>query len=173
VPATSIDGRIIAMPVFEATDIIEMSLELEKSGEGFYRSVASKTSTEAVSALFNSLADAELEHYATFEALSKTIWATPPMLAEEWTQYMLYLQSTIQSVFFQGADKALALAEQVTDEKEALRMAMGFEKETLLFFYDLRDMVSDSDRAVMSRIIQEEKTHLKELGEALRSLKEN
>ena len=161
------------MPVFEATDVIEMSLELEKSGEVFYRSVASKAPTGAVSTLFNSLADAELQHYAAFEALSKTIWNSPPMLPEEWTQYMLYLQSTIQSVFFQGSDKALALAEQVTDEKEALKMAMAFEKETLLFFYDLRDMVSESNRTVVGRIIQEEKTHLRELGETLQSLKEN
>jgi len=161
------------MPVFEANDVIEMSLELEKSGEAFYRSVSGKVSNEAVSALFDRLADAELEHYAAFEALSKTIWDSPPMLPEEWLQYMLYLQSTIQSVFFLGADKALALAEQVTEEKEALQMAMNFEKETLLFFYDLRDMVSDSNRSVVSRIIQEEKTHLRELGETLRSLKEN
>ena len=92
------------MPVFEATDVIEMSLELEKSGEAFYRSVASKAPTAAVASLFTSLADAELEHYAAFEALSQTIWESPPMLPEQWTQYMLYLQSTIQSVFFQGVE---------------------------------------------------------------------
>jgi rubrerythrin len=75
----------------------------------------------------------------------------------------MYLQATIESAFFQGADKALAVAEQVADEKEAVRMAMGFEKETLLFFHDLRDMVSDADKEVVLRIIAEEKSHLRRL----------
>ncbi len=57
----------------------------------------------------------------------------------------------------------MAVAEQVTDEKEAVRMAMGFEKETLLFFHDLRDVVSEADKEVILHIIAEEKSHLQRL----------
>lgn len=42
-------------------------------------------------------------------------------------------------------------------------MAMGFEKETLLFFYNLRDLVTDRDRETISRIIDEEKSHVRRL----------
>ena len=49
------------------------------------------------------------------------------------------------------------------DEKEAVRMAIGFEKETLLFFHDLRDMVSGADRKVIERIVAEEKVHVRRL----------
>jgi rubrerythrin len=79
----------------------------------------------------------------------------------------MYLQATIQSAFFQGSDKALSLADQVTDEKQALQMAMDFEKETMLFFYDLRDKISDKDRAVVERIIAEERMHVKRLAEMM------
>jgi len=158
------------MPIFQATDVVEMALELEKSGEAFYRAVAIKAKTAQIRDLFEELADAEVQHYATFQKLSETVWDQPLMLPDEWGQYLAYLQATIQSVFFQGEDKALALAEQVDDEKEALRMAMDFEKETLLFFHDLRDMVSGGDKAILLRIVNEEKAHLRRLADELRAL---
>lgn len=155
------------MPIFQASDIIEMALELEKSGEIFYRAVAQKTRTPSLQKLFEHLAEQEGQHYATFQKLAKGVGEQPLMLPDEWDQYLMYLQATIQSSFFEGSDKALSLADQVTDEKEALRMAMGFEKETLLFFYDLRDMVSEADREVLGRIIAEEKSHLRQLAAML------
>ena len=158
------------MPIFAAADVVEMALELEKSGEVFYRAVAKKVKSDQIQGLFEDLADQEVQHYAAFQKLSKTVWDKPLMLPDEWNQYLMYLQATIQSAFFEGEDKALALAEQVTDEKEALRMAMGFERETLLFFYDLRDMVSEGDRTILMRIVNEEKSHLRRLADMLQSL---
>lgn len=158
------------MSIYKATDIVEMALEIEKSGEIFYRAVAEKATTAAVQALFQDLAEQEVLHFKTFKKLSKITWDQTSLPAGDWDQYLMYLQAVIQSAFFEGRDKALALAEQVTDEKEALRMAMGFEKETLLFFYDLRDMVSDADREVVKRIVDEEKQHLLRLGHLLQAM---
>lgn len=155
------------MAIFRATDIVEMALELERSGEIFYRTVSGKVRSPKVRALFEDLAAEEDKHYAAFKGLSSTAWETSPSSEEEWDQYLMYLQATIQSAFFEGSDKALALAEQVTDEREAIQMAMGFEKETMLFFYDLRDKVSGADKGVVERIIAEEKTHVRRLAEML------
>lgn len=156
------------MAIFQATDVIEMALEIEKSGEVFYRAVAQKVKSPQVQALFEDLAEQEVQHYAAFEKLSQTEWDRPLMTRDAWDQYLMYLQATVQSTFFEGQDKALALAEQMSDEKEAIRMAMGFEKETLLFFYDLRDMVSEADKKVIQRIVDEEKSHLRRLAAMLR-----
>ena len=66
--------------------------------------------------------------------------------------------------FIQGLqDKALALAKQANDRETALRAALGFEKDTLLFFYDLREMVSKADRESISNVIREEKKHVRRL----------
>ena len=151
------------MAIFQATDVIEMAMELEKSGELFYGAVAEKAASAEVRALFEDLAEQEKRHYAAFAKLTRTTWEQSPTFQGDWDQYLMYLQATIQSTFFEGSDKALSLAEQVTDEKEALQMAMGFEKETMLFFYDLRDKVSDADKAVVERIIAEERAHVQRL----------
>jgi rubrerythrin len=64
---------------------------------------------------------------------------------------------------FVGPDKALRMAEEARDRKAVLRAAMGLEKDTMLFYYDLREMVADVDRATVSDIINEEKQHLRRL----------
>ena len=151
------------MAIFRATDVIEMAMELEKSGEIFYSAVAEKAASPEVRSLFEDLAEQEKRHYSAFERLTRMTWQQSPTFEGDWDQYLMYLQATVQSTFFEGSDKALALAEQVTDEKEALQMAIGFEKETMFFFYDLRDKVSDADRAVVERVIAEERMHVQRL----------
>ena len=151
------------MAIFKATDVIEMAMELEKSGEIFYAAVGEKAASAEIQALFEELAEQEKRHYAAFAEMTRTIWEQSLTFGGDWDQYLMYLQASIQSAFFEGSEKALSLAEQVTDEQEALQMALSFEKETMLFFYDLRDKVSDHDKAVVERIIAEERAHVRRL----------
>jgi rubrerythrin len=151
------------MALFQAADIVELAMQVEKSGEAFYRAVAAKVQSQKTRDLFEYLADQEVIHYKVFSRLSQTVQENPFMTDEEWELYMEYLNGTVQSAFFEGADKALALAETVTDERQAINMAIGFEKETLLFFYDLRDHIPDGDRPYVSKIVDEEKRHIRRL----------
>ena len=158
------------MPFLKANDILELAMQIEQSGEAFYHAVALKAQTPPVRALFADLAAQEVSHYQTFARLAQAVHAHPLMLPDEWDEYQSYLQSTVQSAFFEGPDQALALAEMVTDEKQAIRMAIGFEKETLLFFYDLHDTVSEADQEVIQKIVTEEKAHIRRLADMVRFL---
>lgn len=151
------------MALFQAADIVELAMQVEKSGETFYRTVASKAQSPEARELFQYLADQEVVHYQVFSKLAQSVQDNPFMTDEEWELYMDYLNGTVQSAFFEGADKALALAETVTDEQQAIHMAIGFEKETLLFFYDLRDRIPDKDRPFVEKIVDEEKRHIRRL----------
>ena len=155
------------MAYLSASDIVDLAMQLEQSGEAFYRAVAKKTQSSDIRALFEYLADEEVKHYRVFSKLGKLLQDNPLMTDEEWEQYVQYLNATVQSAFFEGPDKALAAAEEVTEEKEAVRMAMGFEKETLLFFYDLRATVPAADRPFIDKVIAQEKTHIRRLAEML------
>lgn len=151
------------MAFFEAADALELAMGIEKNGEAFYRAVIQKTQVAEIQALFKDLAEQEVQHYAVFQKLSQALRGRSLMSVAEWKEYQGYLQATVQSSLFEGPERALAAAEAAQDEKEAVRMAMGFEKETLLFFYNLRDLVTDRDRETISRIIDEEKSHVRRL----------
>ena len=155
------------MAFLKANDIVELAMQLEKNGEAYYRAVAKKAKTPEVQALFEDLAEQEVMHYKVFSKLSQAVKESPMMTDEEWDEYMKYLEATVQNAFFEGPDKALAAADKVVDEKEAIRKALGFEKETLLFFYDLRDAVPAAHREFVEKVADEEKKHIRRLAKML------
>jgi len=144
-----------------------MAMELEQSGEAFYRAVVPQSDSPEIRALFEDLAEQETQHYKTFANLVKTVQDQPIMTMDEWDEYLAYLKTTIQNAFFEGPDKALAMAKQATSEKEAIRIAMNFEKDTVLFFHDLHDMIPQPDKGIITRIIDEEKLHIRRLAKML------
>lgn len=155
------------MAFFRASDVTELAMELEKSGEAFYRAVAQKADSPEVRALFEDLADQEVIHLRIFNRLFQAIKSKPFMTDEEWDQYQDYLEATVQSAFFEGHDKALSVAGDVNGEQEALKMAIRFEKETMLFFHDLYDIVPESDKETIEKVIDEEKRHVRRLARML------
>ena len=154
------------MAILTATELLEWALEIEKNGEAFYIAVTAKSTDPEVKALFEDLAAQEQRHRQAFQ---KMLRATPVRGRSrfDYDEYQAYLQTALADALFAGPDKGLALAEEAQDRATALRAAMGFEKDTLLFFYDLREVVAEAERETVSAIIREERAHLCRLSRML------
>lgn len=157
------------MAVFTAAEALNAALRIEQNGEAFYTAAAGKAKDPQVKGLLQELAGWERQHYKTFQELAEQVGEPPALAAPEWEEYNQYLQATLDSALFSGPDKALALAEELENETQAMRMALGFEKDSLLFYYDLREIVPQAQREVVSDIIREEKSHAMRLASMLRS----
>ena len=158
------------MAVLTAAEALKWALEIEKNGEAFYNAVARKSAAifdDEVRALFEDLAAQERGHYQAFQKMLEKVKPDPDLSNVEYEEYQAYLQVALADALFEGPDKGLTLAKQAQDRETALRAAMGFEKDTLLFFYDLREMVSEAERHAVSSIILEEKAHLRRLAKML------
>ena len=83
--------------------------------------------------------------------------------AAYYDEYQAYVHVAMENALFAGPDKAFALVDQAEDRETALRAAMSFEKDTMLFFYDLREMVGEADQEAISKVIREERKHLRRL----------
>jgi len=77
---------------------------------------------------------------------------------EAWADVSEYMRAIVESEFFLGREKSLPSLDHLKTVEDAVRFAMGFEKETLLYFYGLRDAVQEKD--VVDEIINEEKSHI-------------
>jgi rubrerythrin len=155
------------MAVLTAAEALKWALEIERNGEAFYNAVAAKGVDPEVKALFEDLAAQERGHYQAFQKMLEKVKPEPDLSNIEYDEYQTYLQVALAEALFAGPDKGLTLAKQAQDRETALRAAMGFEKDTLLFFYDLREMVSEAERRAISDIILEEKAHLRRLARML------
>ncbi len=155
------------MAAFTATEGLEIAMEIEKNGEVFYNGIAAKSTDPELKALFAELALQERGHHQIFQNMLGNVKPAPGQSVAEYDQYEIYLKVALENALFAGPDKALSLAKEAGDRETALRAAMGFEKDTLLFFYDLRDMVSKADQENITKIILEEKKHIRRLVDML------
>jgi rubrerythrin len=158
------------MAVLTAAEALKWALEIENNGEAFYNAVAARSADPEVKALFEDLAAQERGHYQVFQRMLEGVKPDPDLsgIGYEVEEYQTYLQVALDRALFAGPDKGLTLAKQAQDQETALRAAMSFEKDTLLFFYDLREMmVSEAERRVVSDIILEEKAHVRRLAKML------
>jgi len=155
------------MAVFTAAEALEMAMEIEKNGEVFYNAAAAKSDDVEIKMLFEDLAAQEQTHYKVFQKMLGGVGSAPELPTEEYDQYQAYMLAALDNALFAGEDKALALAEKATDRETALRAALGFEKDTMLFFYDLREMMGEADKEAVSRVIGEERKHVRRLASLL------
>jgi rubrerythrin len=154
------------MSTLPASLVLQWAMEIENNGQGFYRVAAAQSRDRSAKALFEDLAYQEERHYHVFERMLARTPAgdvTDPEVAK----YRAYLESALASALFAGPDKGLELAKQAKDEGEALRAALAFEKDTLLFFFDLREMVAEPERDAVTAVIDQERSHVRQLAQVI------
>jgi rubrerythrin len=149
-----------------SADVLQWAMEIELNGKAFYEAAGAKSADPEVEALFADLALREQGHYEVFRQMLGAS-SDPGPATIDGDEYRAYLQVALDKALFAGPDKALALAAGAKDRRSAIQAAIGFEKDTLLFFYDLRDMVRDAERDRISAIIREEKSHVHRLADML------
>lgn len=155
------------MTTLPSSMVLQWAMEIERNGEGFYRVAASQAKDRAAKALFEDLAYQEERHYNVFQRMLERAPAAPAEAAQDAGKYRAYLQTALSGALFAGPDKGLKLAKDARDEGEALRAALAFEKDTLLFFYDVREMVAAPERDAVTAIIEQERSHVRQLAQVI------
>ncbi len=155
---------------FSGDEIIDMAVKTEETGYEFYRLAEKNAKSEDLKNLFDYLAKAELKHKEIFLGLKGLIKESPQGLPVDWNELDLYIKAMTDSSFFLGGDKDINLAVKASDDKEAVGFALNFEKDTLLYFYQIRDLVKAANRPVVDKIINEEKEHIRKLIDVKKNL---
>jgi rubrerythrin len=144
------------MAKFSMREVVEQAVQTEKIGNEFYSSMAKKFhENHELKELFEVLASQELKHERIFTELEKQIRDGEP---EGWDEVSLYLRALVDSEFFLGRDKSLSAIKSVKTAAEAIKFALGFERETLLYYHGLRETIKEKD--IIDEIIKEEKRHI-------------
>jgi rubrerythrin len=144
------------MERFSIREVVEQAIRTERLGYEFYTTMAKRfEKDERLKKLFENLAGKELVHEKTFLELKEMLGDEEP---ESWDEISEYLRAIVESEFFLGREKSLPSLDHVKTVGDAVTFAMGFEKETLLHFYSLRDAVKEKD--MVDEVINEERSHI-------------
>ncbi len=148
--------------MFTLSEIIEFAIRIEENGEKVYRDASAKISDPSLVLLLQWLADEELEHVRWFSELKKSIKEedVDPQVGEMGQNLLLGI---VGDQSFSLNEKDLS---KIADLKEALKTALDFEKDTVVFYEMIASFVQENAAlAKLNQIIQEEKRHVDHLSE--------
>lgn len=150
---------------FNAGEVFKVAIQIEENGKRFYEESQDRIENASVRALFADLALQEVEHKAKFESLraqlppeatASTVWDPD----NELDQYIKMMADA--HVFVSGTELEEKLA-AVKNAKDALNLAIEFEKDSVLFFLSLEDVAGKKDQELIRSLVKEEQAHLKRL----------
>jgi len=147
---------------FSPNEFINIAIGIERRGIAFYDIMTKSTESDATREMFQRLADMEREHIKTFESMLTDTDSQQP--AESYPgEYAAYLQALVDSAVFTDDMITSELATQADSDIEAMELAIGAEKDSILFYYEMRDIMPRKAQPTVDRILAEEKSHLEAL----------
>ena len=150
---------------FSAHEITDMAVTTEETGYEFYKLAEKNALSENTRQLFAYLADEEINHKHIFKGLKDTIEENPQGVPVGREDVGKYIKAMVDSSIFMGKNKNINFTLESQNDKDAIDFALGFEKGTILFFYQLKDMVKSGVKDVIQKIINKEKEHIRRLTE--------
>ena len=156
---------------FNADDIFELAMKIEENGAAFYRTAASRQPDETHREILERLATMEDRHKLTFEKMRKALSQVEKTQTVfdpggDASQYLAAMADT------HGGEGSPKTADALTGKetmKEILEIALGLEKESILFYVGLREMVPpEYGRDRLDDIIKEEQRHVIQISSLLK-----
>ncbi|HKN19214.1 MAG TPA: ferritin family protein [Dissulfurispiraceae bacterium] len=145
------------MENFSIREVLEQAVQTEKLGYQFYSAMVVRfKDDDKLVKLFGTLAEKELRHEKTYTEMRDMVGDEEP---DGWEEMSHYLRAIVESEFFLGKNKALPSMDGIKTINDAVNYASEFEKQTLLYFYGIRDAVREKE--LVDEIINEEKSHLR------------
>jgi rubrerythrin len=149
---------------FTGKELLDVAVNIERSGAAFYETMVNCAKSKKAKTAFTYLADQEKQHIKAYQSMLKTLADAPP--PETYTEeYDAYLRSLVDSAVFSSEGAACTLAEKASSDAEGIDFGIRAEKDSILFYTELQDMVRRADAKVIGEIIEEERTHLKRLSD--------
>ncbi len=160
---------------FNADEVFEMGMDIEMNGEAYYRKAAELTEDPEIKKIFEDLMVAEKQHYETFKKLRENLPAkdTTPLVSDPEDQEYLYLDALVKSRLFNNVREAEEVVSKASGPIEALQGALTFEKDTILFFTEMKGRTrEDLGKNEIDRLIGEEREHIIWISGMIRKIRE-
>jgi len=151
---------------FNAEEVFEMAIRIEENGAAFYRKAADLQTKESDKAFLKRIAQMEDRHKAGFEEMKQQVSdleKSQTVFDPEQEQFR-YLKAMADA---HGGEGDPTIVDQFTGNEtmeDIIKTAIGLEKESILFYLGLKDMVPKKlGGERIDAIIDEEKMHVAQL----------
>jgi rubrerythrin len=154
---------------FSGSELINIAIGIERRGIAFYDIMAKSTKNAVAREVFQYLSDMERGHIQIFQEMlgEADKYQFPAAGAGEYTAY---LQSLVDSAVFSEETVTSETVTRTESDVEAIELAIGAEKDSILFYYEMKEIMPQRAQPTVNKIIAEEKAHLRQLSELKKKL---
>lgn len=157
---------------YNADEIFEMAIKAEKNAAKMYSDLAEKHEDPEVKEELKKLADMERDHKQIFTKMREELPEDQRnAIFDPNDDAAKYLQAIADAEVAEGSPE---VAEGMTGKesfKDIIKLAIQLEKQAILFYMGIRDMVPERlGKDKVQEVIREEQSHVVSLSERLKSL---
>ena len=128
---------------FNAAEVFDMAIKIEENGAKFYRRAAELQKDAADKEFLETLAKMEDRHKATFEEMKATLSdaESKGTVFDPKEELSLYLNAMADAHGGEGDPDVVESFSGKESMAEIVAIAVGLEKESILFYVGIKDMV--------------------------------
>lgn len=154
---------------FRGEEIIEIAVQMEEAGKLFYEKASRIAEDAKLKEMLSYLAQEEDKHIQDFTKLGEKLnynFLPGETYAGE---YEDYVRSLVSSHIF-NMNQVEDLLKEIKSDKDILRLALSFEKDSIVFFHEFKNMGNQAAQEVIEDLIREERGHIKKIGALINNL---
>jgi len=174
------------MVKYMVEDILKHSMEIEEAGQKFYALLADRLNNAKLKNIFSIMARQETGHYSFYKKLCEQLTVTPeapvtpeaavtpeaevtavtpgtPEIPPSDTELFDYKKhQLLEDRIFNRLD-VVRKTPKINNLGDALSFMIDIEMDVVDYFENTRKLVNPQGQAMMNKIINEEKSHVKQL----------
>lgn len=150
--------------LFKGSDLVEAAVQIEKNGAAFYDEMTQSAREESVRVMASFFAGEERKHLEIFQEMLSSVGEPQPVETYP-GEYLLYVKALADQHIFTKEQDAQELARKAASDTEAIDFALGIERDSILFYSEIKHFVRKSAQEVMDKIIEVERKHLRQFAE--------
>jgi rubrerythrin len=158
---------------FNAAEVFKVGIKIEENGKAFYEKAQKVIDNPAIQKLFQDLAQEEVHHKKIFEDLMAKLpkQASQSTVWDPDNETDAYIKMMADQHVFVGGGSIESQVAQLKDVKDALRLAINFEKDSVIFFLSVQEATDEAKgQEFIGALVKEEQQHLRRLSLELKKL---
>jgi rubrerythrin len=139
-------------------ELVDFAVEIEKQGAAFYQAMAQQTQSIQAKEVYLLLHNEELAHQRKYQRMLEEVKQTtaPDIVYSD--DYYQYLRAIVEKVIF---DPSVAVKESsLQSDTEVIDFALGKERDSILYYMEMKKQISQKQHALVDSIIAEEQLHI-------------
>ncbi len=154
--------------LLDVKEILGFAVYIEERGYEFYIEAMKKFPEPGATELFQYLADEEFKHEKLFKKLMGQDGDVKKGEAD--AEYQAYMKEFVKVHQLGDREAIQAKLARMTTLEEVLDLALGFEKDSIIFFSELKEMYAKGYTAPLEKVIHEEMGHLRKIFQMKKTL---